>query len=463
MKVRALTVGPIVGYTKKDAVRLWGRGEIYPIGDNYHRVFGIAQVQYSATKVVTQFFKMLPKFDCTGISDFKGLRPNTSYRYRVGFILAEVEPEEISKLRNTNLEWDDPKWHEFRTNPGDNTNISFFMGSCRYLSRKGFGDDRGDKTFRSAVEISKSAKIDLTLMMGDQIYADDYWKFDPDDEQYEFFKKYRTAFEQPNIRKLMSSVSTYMILDDHEIINNWNQQEYENDEEMRELFNVAMSAYHPYQLVHGPAFDPKASRQADNRPKKLWYDFDCGMATFFVMDTRTERFPDDNEMVSFEQMKALKRWLKKNISKPKFIVTSVPFFPDLKRNDEDKWSGYPEQRLEILNYIAKNSISKTTFLSGDIHSSGRATITCKQIPKFQIHQIISSAFWWPMSPGNGKRFRNKRSLGSINGNEFKVTESNYYTDSDNFLQVSLRNSNSIEIKAFGRKTKLLKSELISLT
>ena len=461
MKVRSLTVGPIVGHTKQESVRLWGRGEGFALGDNYHRVFGVAQVKKSATTVVTQFFKMLPKFDFTGITNFKGLKDSSAYEYRVGYVLADLELDEINRLRNTNLEWEDDTWKVFKTNPGDQSEISFFMGSCRYLSRLGLADDRGDKTFRSAVEVSKKSNVDFLLMMGDQIYADDFWKFDPDKEQEEFFKKYRRAFSQPHIRTLMSSLSTYMILDDHEVINNWNQQQYENDVDMRELFHAAMTAYHPYQLVHGPAFDPSSSGSADNRPKKLWYSFDCGKATFFVMDTRTERFPDDKEMISRTQMHGLRKWMRDNTTKVKFVVSSVPFFPDLKRNDDDKWKGFPDQRLEILDYIVSNNVQQIAFLSGDIHASGRATITCPQIPGLEIHQIISSAFWWPMSPGNGKRFRSKGSIGEINGNEFIVTKSNYYTDSDNFLHLSLI-GNDIEIKSIGRKTKQLDSEVISL-
>ena len=108
------------------------------------------------------------------------------------------------------------------------------------------------------------------------------------------------------------------------------------------------------------------------------------------MDTRTERSAINGEMIGRTQMLALKRWLDKNSQRVKFVITSVPFFPDKKAKDDDKWAGYPSQRLSILNYLAKHQISKTIFLSGDIHVSGSATITCPQIPTFSVHQIISS-------------------------------------------------------------------------
>ena len=98
-----------------------------------------------------------------------------------------------------------------------------------------------------------------------------------DNKQEQFFEKYRNAFGQRHLRELMASVSTYMILDDHEIRNNWNQDWVDHDSELRDLLVVAMSAYQPYQVVHGPAYKQSNRNDADNRPRRLWYNFDCGV------------------------------------------------------------------------------------------------------------------------------------------------------------------------------------------
>ena len=84
MRVRELTIGPIIGATKQTSVRLWGRGSAHSTGDEFHRVFGVAQLEINQDNIRTQFFKMLPKFDFTGVTDFKQLSPETNYRYRVG-------------------------------------------------------------------------------------------------------------------------------------------------------------------------------------------------------------------------------------------------------------------------------------------------------------------------------------------------------------------------------------------
>ena len=35
--------------------------------------------------------------------------------------------------------------------------------------------------------------------------------------------------------------------------------------------------------------------------------------------------------------------------------------------DEDRWQGYPEQRQELLDFIAESSIENVWFLAGDFH------------------------------------------------------------------------------------------------
>jgi hypothetical protein len=66
--------------------------------------------------------------------------------------------------------------------------------------------------------------IDRTL--GDQIYADELNRMLPigrADTETEFQERYSTAFSSPNMRRLLRSVPNYMILDDHEIEDNWTQ------------------------------------------------------------------------------------------------------------------------------------------------------------------------------------------------------------------------------------------------
>jgi alkaline phosphatase D len=410
---------------------------------------------------------MKPHFDYTGTTDFEGLSPNTVYQYRVGYTIADMELAELQAVldaKNTVLDWDQGQWIETRTAQGANGNISFVFGSCRYLSRLQLADKRGDKTFRSILEDMPSAPLDLFLMVGDQIYADDFSVLDPDSRLEEFWGKYRDAYKQPYFRELMSRVPTYMVLDDHEILNNWHKDmldKCENDEEHKlcRLFVSAMQAYHSYQLVHGPGFDPSPGPREVNTPRKLWYHFDCGRAKFFVLDTRTERSPRAREMVSKAQLKALRDWMLANKSAVKFVVSAVPFFPDPKHGIDDKWGGFVGQRDSIISDIVDNNVTRVTFISGDIHASGYATMVDESKPDNPIHQIISSPFWWPLSPGDDAYFNTRKPATQLPGS-LKITRAKYFTDDDNYVRVSTT-GNGLKVECRGRKRKKLGDATLS--
>ena len=254
MRVRPLRVGPILGHTTTESLRVWGRGKRHGPKDDPRREFGVAQLRDPRDNSIrTRFFKMMAHFDWTGVTEFPGLDANQGYRYRAGYVLSDLEPDEINMMSPA-LEWDEPQLIECRTAPRPNANISFVFGSCRYLDRFGAFAGRGDKTFRSALEtVDAGQSLQAFLMLGDQIYADDFNFVDPDRHLKEYRRKYRRAFGQEHIRRLMSQVPTYMILDDHEIKDNWTRDKLIDSESNRDRFRNAMDAYHSYQVIHGPA------------------------------------------------------------------------------------------------------------------------------------------------------------------------------------------------------------------
>src|SRR3546814_6165929 len=77
-------------------------------------------------------------------------------------------------------------------------------------------------------------------------------------------------------------VPTYMILDDHEIEDNWTQDRI-GKAVSRKVFHLALGAYMSYQWSHCPR----------TYQTRLYYEFECNGYPFFVLDTRTQRFIDD--------------------------------------------------------------------------------------------------------------------------------------------------------------------------
>lgn len=463
MIIKEPTVGPIIGWTTTNSVRLWARGD----ESSKSRTFGVARIRKSGTEKFgkPKVFKMMPVFDFTGIVDFGALSTNQSYDYQVGYVFADGEPGELSI--NSKDDWSDVTNGTFRTAVSDTTdNTSFVFGSCRYLLRLFGGslfDGRGDKTFRSINrQIDAGKSTDLLLMVGDQIYADDLSFLAPDNQADEFLSRYRKVFGQDHLRELMGRLPTYMTLDDHEISNDWEQDRFKKESD---LFAAALHAYGCYQFIHGPGFQFSGKPNRSDTPQKLWYRFRHGKAAFFVMDTRTERYSSYKpaQMISPEQMDALKKWLvaRGQGSNTKFIVTSVPFFPDTRSASKDKWSGFTEQRLEILDYIRNDKVSKVVFLSGDVHCSMAGQLECSDDPNFLVTSVISSSFFWPYPQGQASGFKLKGTLESSDGHNYTLSRFGKVHSEDNFTRLST-GSGKLKIEFFERKGALLGARTLTL-
>ena len=249
----------------------------------------------------------------------------------------------------------------------------------------------GDQIFASIDKLAQSAEppISALLMTGDQVYVDDLNIFAPDREYDEILKKYRAAFSQPHISKLMSGVPTYMILDDHEIEDNWPARRSKRD---GFLYDNAIAAYELYQASHSPARERLADGKLARTLSRYWYQFSDGDIEWFVTDSRTRRdlSASDRRILDVEQEYALCKWLIHSPARVKFVVTSVMFFPDSKGNGDDAWKGFPVQRLRLLETIRTHRIKNVVFLSGDVHGSLTSRLTHSADPDFEVHTIVSS-------------------------------------------------------------------------
>ena len=194
VSVQPLSVGPIVGYTTHQSVRLWGRGE----SNNGDWCWGVARLKENGTKTFkVEIFKMREHFDYTAVVDFVGLSPRTKYVFEFGYVTAQQGSPDPTAA---NLGWKNASKGSVQTVPeNDRDKISFIFGSCRYILRvfdRAIWDGRGDKVYRSINRQIEGYKeksswkdndrdtpkilTDLILMIGDQIYADDLNFVNPD-------------------------------------------------------------------------------------------------------------------------------------------------------------------------------------------------------------------------------------------------------------------------------------------
>ncbi len=451
MKINSLTVGPIVGETTSTRTRIWGRGDAHVVEGNPRRCFGAIRYRESGNARWNKHrvFKMNPNFDLTGIAILDRLKPETPYEYEIGYFFSDAELADANFVES---DWAAASTGTFLTaSNNDQKSRTLIIGSCRYLLKTFLGDffdDRGDKTFRSILkQIENGSEIHQLIMMGDQIYADDLFVFNPDKTVYQFFERYRDVFSQKYIRRLMSRVPTYMTLDDHEIEDGWPAKA--SDKDWKTVYPVAIHAYQTYQISHSPAI-PILKSKLEGTPKRLWYNYSDGCCDVFITDCRTERYlgNGNREIISSEQMSALKRWLNNGSGRVKIVTTSVPFIPDSEGESDDKWSGFQNQRNELLRHIEKNQIKRVVFFSGDVHAS--MSVELMSPSKLKIISVISSPFFWPYPHPSARRFKRTGTIDAGKLGTFRLTNASPVVNDDNFARVTVH-PDKIEIDVFERK------------
>ncbi|MEM7394190.1 MAG: alkaline phosphatase D family protein, partial [Verrucomicrobiota bacterium] len=481
--LREPSLGPIIGHTTDRSCRIWIRGS--DAGDSKSdlsesaRTIGVLTVSHIDGKKVDMdkrhvfYFRLHREFDRTGtfvLGEHHGFRatkapsnprerrlklqPDTEYTIQTGSLSVDDNTENDANMQSSNLTECLPAAHAwlkeldrldpgrsqatFRTFPDSSTvsdELRFLLGSCRYpgLAWKRKHSDRiFGPIYKEFQGPANKKKPRFTLMVGDQIYADMFNRFIPlglADTYEEFQERYHSAFGSSNMRRLLSNATTYMILDDHEIEDNWSQDRMDGDDRgsKRRLFNIAIGAYASYQWSH-------CSRTFGRR---FYYDFECGGYPFFVLDSRTQRFRDeedieDNHLLgrpSFagdepSQLESLCKWLatmqKKRGNSPKFIVTSGVFVPndvngprsankseekgEKARFKSDSWPAFPTTREQLLDTIVSKNIQNVIFLSGDVHCANVAEINfsgTSEAEALRSYSITSSAFYWPFPFADG--------------------------------------------------------------
>jgi len=500
-------LGPIVGHTTDTSCRLWIAA--YPDHDendisNNIRTVGVIGVAGTNGKVAAEniwYFRLRRQYHRTGVytlgkdvnlwadeNERKKLKPfllKPATRYLVRMAYLEISlpseemdgdaSEEVVKTLPPARVWVDQLNDEalnapyvtadFTTQPKFTAaarSIKFLFGSCRNNWFNGvpfYKKKESDLIFKAMYE--KHSDANFVLMVGDQIYADSASVYVPAfkaDTYKEFEEAYHENYKSLNFRRLTSHIPTYMILDDHEIEDNWTQDRVNKNSDILghfsnrcDLFNCAMSAYMSYQWIHGPRFSDSYIHQrkdkligsekylAEMDVPRLYYDFNCGGYPFFVLDTRTSRYKngsnqrDDDDInnnhllglpskhpTEPSQLDRLCAWLihmqEDYGNRPKFIVSSGVFVPNeidtagdgfwsrRNKDNSDTWTAFPQTRNQVLKTLLKHNIENVIFLSGDIHCTNICEIEINGIAGEKIHawSVTSSPFYWPYTFINGE-------------------------------------------------------------
>lgn len=364
----------ILGHTTERSVKIWVRGdERWPVA--FVDVLDSADRKTSPTKVL----ELNSEEFWTDVSTWEGLSPNRPYRVKVSFGKSSTAIEH-ERIRDAYTEG------RFRTFPTESSAaaFTFLLGSCNLHSLGVIKNP--DKPWARVSEVSSANDSRFMIHCGDQIYADIPFYPQPDPSFYR--RKYLDAWDDcRTARAFLTQTPQYMILDDHEIINNFDEDMSLGSVDVIACRNAAMKAYWEFQHKHNPdTFNP-------GQPRQYYYSFSFGATKFFVLDTRYRRSSSSGQMIDTTQFQSLKSWLVENVDQLKFIVTSVPFIGQVKRPGNDKWCSpcFAQQRADLFDFLHKNEISKTVFLTGDMHTSYYAKAKLENDDRsIIIHELMSS-------------------------------------------------------------------------
>ena len=288
----------------------------------------------------------------------------------------------------------------------------FALASCQYPA--GLIDKPMAEQSMNALAC-KAHTLNFVVFAGDQIYADaTAGLVDPvrRDERYDL--PYEAALRSEPMRAIMRKVPVHMMLDDHEMVDNWEPPhpgQIHATKRANRVREQGLKAYWKYQRL-----EPYARRDP-NRP--VSYDFAHGGALVYMLDTRSQRQfrpvgqPDSAVLFSSTEMYKLKIWLLVHKEALKFIVSPAIILPQrlgmLNTNSIDQatradaWEGYPAQLRMLFEYIVDNDVENTVFLSGDEHLSCVATAELKKNGKTKkITSIHASGLYAPFPFANSR-------------------------------------------------------------
>lgn len=378
-----LILGPMTGGLTSTSANLWGRA------DKPATLYGWISQDPELSNVVPAGEIKLDKDDgCVGIIPVNNLTPETKYYYTFTFTPETPHPSKESIASFITL----PSDLDLRP-------LSFAFGSC-FLP----ASSDGGQIFRSIDQIRQVQDLRFILLMGDQIYADD-WKYNGIGKVATNLEDYRAVYaytwSRPPFAEMVRHLPIFTILDDHEVDDDWHWDDLDRhwahipwwdaafrwskrrpkSERFLDLTRVrdALQAYREHQGIHAPEYinPPKINRGGryilQHEEGSLAYTFTAGSVAFFVLDTRSMRIEgkQTRQMIDEKQWAALERWMNDVRDKfpVKFIVSSSSVLFDMWLDiARDRWNGFPKDRERLLNLIAKGS-DNLFLLTGDLHSA----------------------------------------------------------------------------------------------
>ena len=378
--VLAVTHGVVVGDVTDRSAVVWARADRegtlrVRLSGGKHR--GVARLRIRAAD------------DYTGQVALTGLRPETTYRYRVGLEYGAFETAPAA---------DDPE------------PVRLAFG----------GDVAGQNVCRDAregfpiMETIRRLRPDVFVGLGDMIYADNgcdpvgrYGNAQvpgpgPAADLATFRAHWRYNRADAASQRLLASTSYVGVWDDHEVVNDFGPL---SDTRSTPPYTPGVHLL-PIGLEAFLDYTPIAA--AANTSKRLYRALRWGKhLELFVLDTRQYRdanaatdSPDrPKTMLAREQLTWLKERLAASNATWKVIVSSVPMsiptgFPPTGGRDGwanfDQTTGFEQELLDLLRFMESRRILNTVWITTDVHFAEAFRYRpFAANPGFAVHELVT--------------------------------------------------------------------------
>jgi len=416
-------LGPFLGHVTAMSVKVWVHLEGGP-----KSIFVAVHAKTPGSAPVSIFaLQIEPERLWTGVVTLTGLAADTPYSYSLW--------EDEACTQRLELDGLDPVELRFRTLPvEDAEQIDFLVMSCHNPTKANGDGSDGFAVWADIPQIldeSNNRAVRFALLIGDQVYADDWQKKllaerNPEARLRLYLEVYRAFWSDLNYRRVLCCTPSVMIWDDHDITDGWGSEEssFVGDtaafkDEWKDLFESASEAFAAMQSARNPA------GLSDKRSDGFDFCFTVGTLGFVMMDLRTHRNSREKRVMDDAQWHRIRNWIDSRRSELSalFVVSPVVFshgspviedlfesswewvlkgvdmvarkstwgkslqlkfydtLGDVRDDIRDSWAwpGNAARADDVLDYLfqVQNDPSRpvsVVLLSGDIHTSGYATI-----------------------------------------------------------------------------------------
>lgn len=352
-----------------------------------------------------------------------------------------------------------------------------------YFSCNGFSDARARKTTRQpnamwdrldrlhreldTVGDTRFGPLELLLMGGDQIYSDEIWSVVGELRdwagldwhtrstlaltdslraalQEHFAHCYLERWNQPATARLLASVPSVMMWDDHDIIDGWGSHppDLHASPVFQGIFAAARAAFELFQrqMLGAPPPATLPGQPAHNSSYRF------GDTALLVLDTRSERQPAHvrttadgathrmpEQVMGPASWTAVYAWLDQQLAagdlRHLLVMSSIPVMhpgyaqlekmlgalpaiEELEDDLRDHWTSpaHQAERLRLVHRLldAARAGVRITVLSGDVHVAATALIEqdlpALPLPRRSLVQLTASGITHPAPPGVARYF-----------------------------------------------------------